>query len=124
VIEPMRLTPRIAILAAILGAAGAVLAQQGQQRSIKLPADDPTSQLKPGAGDALASRNCALCHSLDYIVRQPRLDSTQWEAEVRRMIMVYGAPINDVDAKAISGYLATSYGAQTPANPPGARPAN
>lgn len=102
--------PRIVILAGILSLAAAVVAQQ---RSIRLPADDPTSQLKPGPGENLASRNCALCHSLDYIVRQPRLNSTQWEAEVMKMITVFGAPINDVDAKAIAEYLARNYGTQT-----------
>jgi len=98
---------RIILFAGIAGLAAAAVAQQG---SIRLPADNPASQLKAGPGEAQTSRSCGLCHSLDYIVGQPRLDSAQWEAEVRKMIAVYGAPVTDVDAKTISDYLAANYG--------------
>jgi mono/diheme cytochrome c family protein len=104
---------RIIVLAGILGLATAAVAQQ---RSIQLPADNPASRLNSGPGEVLTSRSCSLCHSLDYIVLQPRLNSTQWEAEVRKMITVYGAPINDVDAKAISEYLAANYGSPAAAS--------
>jgi mono/diheme cytochrome c family protein len=104
---------RIIVLAGIVGLAMAAVAQQ---RSIQLPADNPASQLKSGPGEALTTRTCALCHSLDYMVHQPRLNSAQWEAEVRKMITVYGAPINDVDAKAISEYLAANYGSPAAAS--------
>ena len=40
----------------------------------------------------------------------PFLSSTQWEAEVKKMINVMGAPINEADAKAIVEYLSTKYG--------------
>jgi mono/diheme cytochrome c family protein len=94
----------------------ATAAVQAQKKSIQLPADNPASVLKPGEGQALTTTNCALCHSVDYIIRQPRMAAAQWEAEVRKMITVYGAPINDVNAKAISEYLARNYSSQAAAS--------
>lgn len=41
---------------------------------------------------------------------QPRLTAQQWDGEVKKMIGVYGAPINSADAKTISDYLAKEYG--------------
>jgi sulfite dehydrogenase (cytochrome) subunit B len=111
---------RIAILAMTLSLAGAVLAQQ---KSIQLPPDHPASQLKPGTGVNLASLNCAICHSLDYIIRQPPMDAAQWDAEVHKMIAVFGAPIHDADAKIISEYLAAHYGPQAAAPVAAASPA-
>jgi uncharacterized protein (DUF697 family) len=32
-----------------------------------------------------------------------------WSAEVTKMIKVYGAPIEEADAKAIADYLAATY---------------
>jgi sulfite dehydrogenase (cytochrome) subunit B len=111
---------RMAILAMMLSLGGAVLAQQ---KSIQLPADNSVSQLKPGTGVNLANLNCAICHSLDYIVRQPPMNAAQWDAEVRKMITVYGAPINDADAKIIAAYLAANYGPPATAAAAAAGPA-
>jgi mono/diheme cytochrome c family protein len=107
-----------AILATMLSLAGALLAQQ---KAIQLPADNSVSQLKPGPGANVASLNCAICHSVDYIIRQPPMNAAQWDAEVQKMITVYGAPINAADAKTIAEYIFAAYGAR-PAAP--ARPAN
>ena len=111
----------LAILIVTLSLASAALAQQQQQKSIQLPSDNPVSQLKPGPGVNAASLNCAICHSVDYIIRQPPMNAAQWNAEVQKMITVYGAPINAADAKTIAEYIFAAYGAQ-PAAP--ARPAN
>lgn len=81
-----------------------------QQKSIKLPVDSPMSQLNQGPGREIIHRNCLVCHSTDYIVRQPRLDAMHWEAEVTKMITVFGARIDDSDAKLIAEYLAKNYG--------------
>jgi sulfite dehydrogenase (cytochrome) subunit B len=68
-------------------------------------------RLMPGPGVEKVEANCAACHSLDYIqMNSPFLSSTQWEAEVKKMINVMGAPINEADAKAIVEYLSTKYG--------------
>ena len=89
--------------------AGAVYAQQ---KSIALPADNPMSELKPGDAVATVRRNCSVCHSTDYIVRQPPLDAAHWDAEVQKMISVFGARISEPDAKIISAYLASKYGSK------------
>jgi len=81
-----------------------------QQISIKLPQDNALSQLRPGPAEEVVRRNCSLCHSTDYIATQPHLDAARWEGEVRKMIQVFGAPINSSDAKTIAEYLAGNYG--------------
>ena len=88
-------------------AAGATLAQK---KSIDLPNDNSMAQLKAGSGRDAVKNKCAICHSTDYIVRQPGSDAKRWEGEVKKMITVYGASINDADAKAIVDYLTAAYG--------------
>lgn len=87
-------------------------ASGAQQISIKLPLDNPASQVKEGSGADAVRRNCTICHSTDYIVTQPHLDATHWQSEVQKMINVYGARINESDAKVIADYLAKNYGPQ------------
>lgn len=84
----------------------------GDKKSITLPGENPMAQLKPGAGVEVVRSNCVACHSTDYIVRQPGSDAKQWQAEVKKMIAVFGAPITDADAKVIVDYLASAYGPQ------------
>lgn len=97
-------------LAALLALATAAVAQKN---SLRLPADNFVSQLKSGAGDDVVRKSCGFCHSTDYIVFQPHLTAQQWDAEVKKMIAVYGAPINAADAKTIAEYLAKNYGAES-----------
>src|SRR5437868_15253006 len=66
---------------------------------------------KDGPGLPAFQANCGSCHSLDYIVmNSPFLDRAGWEASVKKMINVFGAPINPEDAQAITDYLAQNYG--------------
>jgi hypothetical protein len=51
-------------------------------------------------------------------VRQPRFDAGRWDAEVKKMITVYGARISDADAKIIADYLARNYGVERQKPPP------
>jgi sulfite dehydrogenase (cytochrome) subunit B len=104
-------------LVALLGLAAGALAQES---SIRLPPDNPVAQVKAGAGDQTVRSNCSLCHSTDYIVRQPHLDAQHWDAEVKKMINTFGAPINDADEKIIAGYLAKNYGPETGSDKPAA----
>lgn len=97
-------TWRIAALASaivILGASSGTV-------SINMPLD--TVQFKPGTGAALATANCATCHSAAYIYTQPPLNRAQWTAEVIKMKKLYGAPINDSDVDALVSYLLTQNG--------------
>ncbi len=91
---------------------GAGRAADKTERSIKLPDDNAMATLKPGTGADVTSANCAICHSTDYIVRQPGNDAKHWEAEVRKMVTVFGAPMSDDDVKVIVDYLSSAYGPQ------------
>jgi hypothetical protein len=44
---------------------------------------------------------CAICHSTDYVVRKPGGDAKRWEAEVKKMVKVLGAPTSEADTKVI-----------------------
>jgi hypothetical protein len=73
---------------------------------------EETAALKPGPNLEVAQNNCTACHSADYINTQPRGAKDRkgfWQAEVTKMIKVYGAPIEDADAARIVDYLATTY---------------
>jgi sulfite dehydrogenase (cytochrome) subunit B len=55
--------------------------------------------------------NCEACHSLDYIrINAPFMTRKAWEAEVAKMITVFGAPIDPADARTIADYLVRNYG--------------
>jgi mono/diheme cytochrome c family protein len=76
----------------------------------KLP--DETAALKPGPNLDVAQNNCSGCHSADYINTQPRDAKSKkdfWQAEVTKMIKVYGAPIDNADVPKIVEYLAATY---------------
>ena len=104
------LSRKFVLLSLALCLAGLASPILAQQKSIQLPADNPMSQLNPGPGQETVHKNCFVCHSTDYIVRQPRLDAMHWEAEVKKMIAVFGARISESDAKSIAEYLAKNYG--------------
>lgn len=71
---------------------------------------DETATFRPGPGVEVAQNNCATCHSTDYINYQPsKRGAAFWNAEVAKMIKVYGAPISEEDAKTIAAYLAATY---------------
>lgn len=73
-------------------------------------ADKPV-QLKEDAGVDKVEANCQACHTLAYIpMNSPFLNAAGWDAEVNKMIKVFGAPIDAGDAKAIADYLKKNYG--------------
>jgi sulfite dehydrogenase (cytochrome) subunit B len=75
----------------------------------KLP--EETAALKSGPNLEVAQNNCTACHSFDYIKTQPIMKAKKdfWQAEVTKMIKVYGAPIDDADVPKIVEYLSTAY---------------
>jgi len=76
--------------------------------TVDLPAGD---SLFPGGADAEAiNNNCLACHSTEMVLTQPALPKTVWEAEVRKMINVYKAPIDEADVAGIVAYLAKGKG--------------
>ena len=76
--------------------------------SYKLP--EETAAFKPGPNVEVVQNNCTACHSADYVKTQPegpQFKKDFWQAEVTKMIKVYGAPIEDADVGKIVDYLAT-----------------
>ena len=107
-----RLPGRLAWLAALI--ALSAFPALAAPRRYALP--EPTAELRPpadgahAAGFASAQANCMICHSVDYIAMQPPGKGRAfWEAEVTKMIKVYGAPIAEAQAKAIAAYLSAQY---------------
>lgn len=74
-------------------------------------AEEREITLKPGLGRDKVEANCNACHSLDYIQMNSTFpNAALWEAEVKKMVGAFGAPITDDDAKAILEYLKANYG--------------
>lgn len=93
------------------------MAANASEKSIHLPPDNALATLKPGPGVDVTRANCSPCHSTDYVVRQPPSDAQHWEAEVKKMVTVFGAPISDSDARTITDYLTTAYGPAAKSEP-------
>jgi len=75
--------------------------------SVDLPAGD---SLFPGPGADAINNNCLACHSPDMVLNQPALPKATWEAEVRKMIAAYKAPVEEADVGAIVDYLVRTKG--------------
>ena len=89
----------IALLAALMAAPAA--------------AQEKPVALKKAPGLDKVEANCGACHSLDYIqMNSPFMTSAVWDAEIAKMINVFGAPISEADARAIADYLKANYGAE------------
>jgi mono/diheme cytochrome c family protein len=81
---------------------------QAKPLTYQLP--DEAATLRPGPDMETAQNNCASCHSVDYVTTQPpRRAKDFWDAEVKKMIKSYHAPVSDADAKTIIDYLAATY---------------
>ena len=86
---------------ALLAAAASVHASEA---TLKLQDDNDLVKVRA---------HCSGCHSVDYIqMNAPFLKRAGWEAEVRKMIKVMGAPIPDADAAVIVDYLTRHYGVE------------
>ena len=69
-------------------------------------------KLAGGDAAALVQLRCSTCHSLDYIVmNSPFLPHAGWDAEVRKMMKIMGAPIPENELAPIVDYLTQYYGA-------------
>lgn len=97
----------LALALLVVPAAGGIAAPV----DYRVPAE--IAALAPGPDRELAQGICGTCHSLDYILTQPRPlpdPHAFWSGEVAKMRTTYGAPIQDADAKKIAEYLAATYG--------------
>ena len=73
---------------------------------------EETAAFKPGPNLDVVQNNCTACHSADYIKTQPQGEKFKkdfWQAEVTKMIKVYGAPIDQADVSKIVEYLSATY---------------
>jgi len=74
-------------------------------------ADEARVQLKDGPEAVTVRAHCSVCHSLDYIqMNSPFMKRAAWEAEVRKMMKVMGAPIAEQDVASLVNYLTKNYG--------------
>ncbi len=80
-----------------------------KSQTVVLPAS--TRTFPGGAAADPVNTNCVECHSPGMVLNQPPLTKAAWEAEVRKMINVYKAPIQDAAVAPIVAYLAQIKGA-------------
>ena len=100
-----RLAGRIAICGAALLAAMPLRTARADEAAVKL---------KEAPDAALVLGKCSICHSADYIqMNAPFLKRAGWEAEVRKMIKVMGAPIDEADVGRVVDYLTQQYGSDS-----------
>ena len=73
---------------------------------------DENAAFRPGPNLETVQNNCTACHSVDYVQTQPKgpkFKKDFWQAEVTKMIKVYGAPIEEGDIPKIVDYLTQTY---------------
>jgi sulfite dehydrogenase (cytochrome) subunit B len=107
--------PALLALAGAIGLAGSICAfgstiAAAKPVNYKLP--NETAQFKPGPNLEIVKNNCTACHSADYVQTQPRgpkFKKDFWQAEVNKMIKVYGAQIGEADIGKIVDYLTATY---------------
>ena len=90
----------------------AALAVPALAKPITFEPPPETAAFKPGPNLDTVQGNCGACHSADYIQTQPtgpKFKKDFWQAEVTKMIKVYGAPIDEADVGKIVDYLTANY---------------
>ena len=95
-----------------LAAVAALSSAAANAAPVSYTLPDETAVFKPGPNLEVVQNNCTACHSADYIKTQPHGEKFKrdfWQAEVTKMIKVYGAPIEDADVGKIVEYLAAVY---------------
>jgi cytochrome c5 len=112
---------RFTLAFTLIGLAGLAIGIYGSGRSeaafkaarpvsVQLPS--PTATFKPGPNQDIVQNNCTACHSVDYVQTQPRgpkFKEAFWQAEVTKMIKVYGAEIDEANVSKIVDYLTQTY---------------
>jgi hypothetical protein len=100
-----QLVPALVVIAGLFAAAALAA-------PVNYTLPEETAAFKPGPNLELVQNNCTACHSADYVKTQPRGEKFKkdfWQAEVTKMIKVYGAPIDENDVGKIVDYLAATY---------------
>ena len=108
---------RKAFISAILWllAMGLGTAEVSSAKSITLPPDGVQLKASTLPGYAKAQANCVACHSAEYMLYQPpSAPRPYWDAMVKRMKLVFNAPLDDADIPLIVDYLVKTYGNEQP----------
>jgi len=84
------------------------LSSEGTIQSITLP--NIRIELKEGEGRVKTETYCNICHSVDYIIMQPKANRAQWTASVNKMIKTFGAPVPPEDTETVVTYITVNYG--------------
>lgn len=90
----------VALLAA--GALASCLAGERHGMTGVAPAGDDEQQ-----AIRLLNARCTVCHSTD-LIRQQRLNASQWQAEVRKMVG-WGAQLSAAEQEVLVAYLSSRY---------------
>jgi hypothetical protein len=83
-------------------------------QKIELPPDSVVFKEAPGAN--LASAQCLICHSAEYVTTQPPFSRAAWKASVEKMQKKFGAPIPQDQVDALVDYIVKTYGNEKPAS--------
>ena len=62
-------------------------------------------ELPSGPNFALYKASCLACHSSSYVIQAPNSPRGYWETEVKKMVDLYNAPLNDDSQRLIVDYL-------------------
>jgi hypothetical protein len=104
----------VTALVACISTISAEVRSDEVQSMSSVKVDLPSSDRQfPGDGadaDAI-NNNCLACHSAAMVLNQPALPKAIWESEVKKMVRIYKAPIDDGDVDLIVAYLARKLGA-------------
>ncbi|BAL24823.1 sulfite dehydrogenase (cytochrome) subunit [Azoarcus sp. KH32C] len=99
--------------ASVLVLATSLSAFAANALEIALPPDTATYKQSDLSGYRLAQQNCLICHSAQYVAYQPPSSPRgYWDATVKKMKKVFGAPVADEDIPEIVDYLVKTYGAE------------
>jgi hypothetical protein len=105
----------ISLLASPILAAAALSPAGAGAKTITLPPDGVQLQASDLPGYAKAQAICGACHSAEYMQYQPPSAARPyWDAMVKRMKVVFKAPVDDADIPLIVDYLTKTYGNEKP----------
>ena len=94
----------------------AAATKPGEVERITLP--QVQTPVPPGPHVEVYEKNCLVCHSVRYVLMQPRFSKTVWQNEVKKMVDAYGASITPADQALIVEYLVAVKGSEPPASAP------
>ena len=81
--------------------------------TVSLPSG--ASDFPAGQGSDIANANCLICHSAGMVLRQPPLTVAEWNTEINKMKVSFGAPIPPDQIDELAHYLGGVNGRATDA---------